>query len=71
MVCLGVCLLLGTIRGQVSVLTMVPLLRTGQYCGNQALRLLGKDGELLGVVHCSCWMIGIMGVGDAGYFFFF
>lgn len=61
-----VCFLLGTISGQVGELTMARVLRTGQCCGNHALRLVGKDRGRLGGVHCSCWMIGIMGVGDAG-----
>lgn len=56
-------------RSAVAV-TMAQLLRTGQYCGNQAPRPMGKEGGCLEVLHCSCWMVGIMGVGDAGCFFF-
>lgn len=31
----------------------------------------GKGGGCLEVLHCSCWMMGIMGVCDAGCSFFF
>lgn len=64
------CILLGTIRGQVGHLTMAKLLTTGHYCGNGVLKLLGKEGGCLKVLHCSCWMMGIMGVCDADCCFF-
>lgn len=51
----GVCVLQGTIRGQVGRLTMAQQLRTGQYCGNRAPRLLGKDGD---VWRCSIVLAG-------------
>lgn len=42
----AVCVLLGTIKRQVGCLTMAQHLRTGQYCGNRALRLLGKKRDV-------------------------
>ena len=70
----AVCVLLGTIRGQVHCLTMAQLLlATGQYCGNRApsSEAPGKDGGCREVLHCSCWMMGIICEGDAGFSFFF
>lgn len=63
----GMCVLQGTIRGQVCRLTIV---QNWTVLWELSTEAPGKGGGMLEVLHCSCWMMGIMGAGDAGCSFF-